>query len=269
MDLADLLRTRKVEPDLTFDLNNEYEQAALNASTYDRAAVQHYVAAAFSEKPYAEALVNLGWAHLLGSGRGGKLYKKFGAFRGGSRGVTQLLRSCTVCHRGHDIQTLAPRRFCFLTNELRISRLAGLAFFIVKGEKPRGVVERPHRPSNHSRDRDYRAILSVRSNTSPSKRARVSHDASQPIIEYNSARGCKRQKASSRQTLPSPQFASRWNRSRRRRLERLPRRDRRAPRRFVASRSRRARRGAPMVRDNSCVVTWRPCGRARPVMRRR
>ncbi len=68
MDLADLLRTRKVEPDLTFDLNNEYEQAALNASTYDRAAVQHYVAAAFSEKPYAEALVNLGWAHLLGSG---------------------------------------------------------------------------------------------------------------------------------------------------------------------------------------------------------
>lgn len=68
VDLADLLRTRKVEPDLTFDLNNEYEQAALNASTYDRAAVQHYVAAAFSEKPYAEALVNLGWAHLLGSG---------------------------------------------------------------------------------------------------------------------------------------------------------------------------------------------------------
>ena len=61
--------THKVEPDLTFDLNNEYEQAALNASTYDRAAVQHYVAAAaFSEKPYAEALVNLGWAHLLGSG---------------------------------------------------------------------------------------------------------------------------------------------------------------------------------------------------------
>ena len=61
------MRTAQVEPDLTFDLNNEYEQAALNASTYDRAAVQHYVAAAFSEKPYAEALVNLGWAHLLGS----------------------------------------------------------------------------------------------------------------------------------------------------------------------------------------------------------
>jgi TPR repeat protein len=68
VDLAGLLSERKVQPDMTFDLKEHYDQLAPNASTYEIAAAGHLSAAAFGEKPYAEALVNLGWAHLLGRG---------------------------------------------------------------------------------------------------------------------------------------------------------------------------------------------------------
>ena len=68
VDLAGLLSERKVRPDLTFDLKDHYDQLVPNASTYEIAATGHLSVAAFGEKPYAEALVNLGWAHLFGRG---------------------------------------------------------------------------------------------------------------------------------------------------------------------------------------------------------
>lgn len=68
VDLGDILSARRARPDLVFDLEKHYEQVGPNASTYDVSAANHYAAAAFSDKPYAEALVNLGWAHLLGAG---------------------------------------------------------------------------------------------------------------------------------------------------------------------------------------------------------
>jgi SEL1 protein len=68
VDLGDILSARKARPDLMFDLEKNYEQVGPNASTYDVSAANHYAAAAFNDKPYAEALVNLGWAHFLGAG---------------------------------------------------------------------------------------------------------------------------------------------------------------------------------------------------------
>ena len=68
VDLADLLSARKVAPDLSFDMIARYEHVEENASEHDVAAAGHLSVAAFAEDPYPEALVNLGWRHLFGTG---------------------------------------------------------------------------------------------------------------------------------------------------------------------------------------------------------
>lgn len=68
VDLAYLLSSRRAKPDHS-DMIDRYDHIHPNASEYDIAAIGHYSAAAFDEEhPYPEALVNLGWKHLLGLG---------------------------------------------------------------------------------------------------------------------------------------------------------------------------------------------------------
>jgi len=67
VDLADLLAARKAQPDHS-DFFDRYEHVTEHAMHHDAAAANRLAKVAFHEDPYPEALVNLGWAHLLGVG---------------------------------------------------------------------------------------------------------------------------------------------------------------------------------------------------------
>jgi len=67
VDLAQALASGKAQPDDS-DFMHPYEYVLAHASAQDAAAANRLAKAAFSEHPYPEALVNLGWAHLFGAG---------------------------------------------------------------------------------------------------------------------------------------------------------------------------------------------------------